>query len=147
MSDVIYFYSRKQKFHELSNFHYAPIRIDEAIYPTVEHFFQAMKFNQNPEYRDRVREADSPMDAKRLGSTRRYPIHPRWDKIRLLIMKRALKAKFTQHEHLRRLLLSTGDKKLVEDSPTDYFWGCGKDRRGENHLGRLLMELRKELNA
>ena len=42
-------------------------------------------------------------------------------------------------------LLSTGERKLIEDSPVDYYWGCGEDGSGVNMLGKLLMELRTEL--
>jgi len=60
-------------------------------------------------------------------------------------MRDALCAKFTQHDDLRRLLLSTGDAKLVEHTERDDFWGNGGDGSGANMLGRLLMELRDEL--
>jgi len=60
-------------------------------------------------------------------------------------MRRALRAKFTQHPDLRTLLLGTGDEEIVENAPGDYYWGCGKDGSGKNRLGALLMELRAEL--
>ena len=56
----------------------------------------------------------------------------------------ALYAKFTQHGELKRLL-GTGDRLLVEHTERDRYWGDGGDGRGENHLGKLLMKLRKEL--
>lgn len=48
------------------------------------------------------------------------------------------------------MLLGTavnGGAALVESSPHDYFWGCGVDGSGANHLGALLMRLRAELAA
>lgn len=60
-------------------------------------------------------------------------------------MKLALRAKFTQHQFLHDLLLSTGDRKLVEHTDKDSFWGDGGDGRGQNKLGHMLMELRQEL--
>ena len=45
-------------------------------------------------------------------------------------MYEALKAKFTQNQELKRLLLGTNDRMLVEDSPVDPYWGIGKDRTG-----------------
>ena len=56
----------------------------------------------------------------------------------------ALYAKFTQHGELKRLL-GTGDRLLVEHTERDRYWGDGGDGRGGNHLGKLLMKLRKEL--
>jgi ribA/ribD-fused uncharacterized protein len=59
-------------------------------------------------------------------------------------MSKALRAKFAAPA-LKTLLLSTGERPLVEDSPYDRYWGAGKDGRGKNRLGALLMELRDEL--
>lgn len=61
-------------------------------------------------------------------------------------MRTVLRLKFTQHQKLKDLLLGTGDNHLVEDSPTDYWWGIGADRSGQNQLGKLLEELRDELS-
>ncbi len=56
----------------------------------------------------------------------------------------ALRAKFTQHRCLRDLLLLTGNEPLAEHCRDDY-WGDGLDGHGQNTLGRLLMQLRKQL--
>ena len=73
-----------------------------------------------------------------------------WSRRRIPLMRRILKAKFTQHPDLRRLLLGTGVRRLVEhapdDNPINRFWSEIKgSRAGKNHLGRLLMELRRDL--
>lgn len=57
----------------------------------------------------------------------------------------ALKAKFTQHEDLRKLLLKTEDKILIEHTENDSYWGDGGDGSGKNKLGKLLMKLRENL--
>ncbi|GAA5509351.1 NADAR domain-containing protein [Novipirellula caenicola] len=54
-------------------------------------------------------------------------------------------AKFTTHANLRDALLDTGDEELIENAPTDYFWGCGQLGGGQSMLGKLLMETRKAL--
>ena len=59
-------------------------------------------------------------------------------------MKRALRLKF-MNPQLRSLLLSTKNRMLVEDSPYDRYWGGGRDRKGRNRLGILLMEIRDEI--
>jgi predicted NAD-dependent protein-ADP-ribosyltransferase YbiA (DUF1768 family) len=50
----------------------------------------------------------------------------------------------------RSVLAATGDRVLVEDSPTDPIWG-GRDRRGghggRNLLGLVLMEVRAEMRG
>jgi ribA/ribD-fused uncharacterized protein len=60
-------------------------------------------------------------------------------------MRRAVFKKFITHPHIREILLITGDEMLIENSPTDYFWGCGANHTGENHLGKILMSVRAEI--
>ena len=66
-----------------------------------------------------------------------------WDSAKLHVMYKALLAKFIQHERLRQLLLSTGDRKLVEHTFNDSFWGDGGTGSGLNHLGKLLERVRE----
>jgi ribA/ribD-fused uncharacterized protein len=67
------------------------------------------------------------------------------EQVKEAVMMTALRAKFTQHAKLKRLLLSTGDKILIEHTTNDSYWGDGGDGSGKNRLGHLLMELRAEL--
>jgi ribA/ribD-fused uncharacterized protein len=57
-------------------------------------------------------------------------------------MYRGVLRKFTIHSDIRQILLRTGDSLLVENSPIDYYWGCGADGSGKNRLGHILMEVR-----
>ena len=68
-----------------------------------------------------------------------------WEDVKIDVMRKCLKAKFTQHAKLKNLLLSTGDAVIIEDSPRDDFWGIGKYGTGKNWLGKLLMETRDML--
>jgi N-glycosidase YbiA len=145
VDETIKFYSTSETFKEFSNFFPAKFTLDGKEYPTVEHYFQAMKFPANPAFQDQIVAAKTPAAAKKLGSTKVIPIRTDWDTIRNEVMAKALRAKFTQNEPLKALLLSTGSKKLEEASPTDSYWGTGKNGKGQNQLGMLLMELRSEL--
>ena len=73
MNHPIYFYSRNNEFFELSNF--APYGFEEngLYWATVEHYFQAQKFEGEEllTYRERIRKAQSPKEAKALGRPRR----------------------------------------------------------------------------
>jgi predicted NAD-dependent protein-ADP-ribosyltransferase YbiA (DUF1768 family) len=62
-------------------------------------------------------------------------------------MSNILRLKLAQHEYVRRKLLATGDRDLIEDSWRDDFWGWGPNRDGQNMLGKLWMEIRAELRA
>jgi ribA/ribD-fused uncharacterized protein len=143
----IKFYSNSETFKEFSNFYPAKFTIDGKEYPTVEHYFQAMKFTSNPDYQDQVVAASTPAKAKTMGATKVMPIRRDWDTVREDVMRNALRAKFTQNDELKKLLLSTGNAILQEASSTDVYWGIGKTGKGKNRLGILLMELRDQLSA
>ena len=87
------------------------------------------------------------MLAARMGRDRRRKLRRDGESVKVGVMREAVRAKFTQHEDLRELLLSTGDAKLVEHTEDDAFWGDGGDGRGQNMLGRILMGVRDSLLA
>ena len=68
-----------------------------------------------------------------------------WEDVKLSVMEKAVFAKFSQNPRLKELLLATGSKDIIENSPRDSFWGCGKDGKGLNHLGKILMRVRSQL--
>lgn len=146
MSDEIYFYSVQDDFGEFSNFAPFPITIQGKRWPTSEHYFQAQKF-LNLADREEVRQARTPALAATLGRSRKKKLRRDWDAVRVSVMRSALQAKFEQHPELRALLLSTGERRLVEHTENDDFWGDGGDGSGDNMLGRLLMDLRRQLQA
>ena len=86
------------------------------------------------------------MIAARIGRSRKLPLRRDWESAKIDVMRTAVRAKFTQHDELRDLLLSTKDAKLVERTSNDSFWGDGGDGRGLNWLGRILMQVRAELS-
>ncbi|CDQ41859.1 NADAR family protein [Virgibacillus salexigens] len=150
MSNEIRFYSRSKKYFEFSNFSNNGFTIHNEFtgnlfYPTVEHYFQSLKFLDHS-YSEKVRTASTPGEAKRLGKSRQYPIRNDWDDTRLYVMMTAVEAKFSQNPELEKMLVDTGDAVLIEDSPYDYFWGAGKNNTGQNMLGKLLMNYRDKLN-
>lgn len=138
----ICFYSSTGDFFEFSNFSPHGFELEEAYWATVEHYFQAQKFPDRPDYQDKIRTSRSPKDAKSLGRSRKVTLRNDWDLIKDEVMIRALRAKFTTHHSLKELLLGTGERALYESAPTDYYWGCGKTGTGKNRMGQLLMELR-----
>jgi ribA/ribD-fused uncharacterized protein len=158
---ILYFGRDRETFRFLSHFHPAAIVLDDVTWPTVEHFYQTQK-SFDPAYREAVLQAQSPGLAKRLAA---HPLAPRkqardswflkygalprpdWHDVKLDIMRRADLAKFTQHQDLRERLLLTGDAELVEDSPSEPFWGIGPDGQGSNWAGRVLMEVRANFRS
>lgn len=141
---AIEFYSKTAAYHELSNFSPHGIEMDGLWYPTIEHYFQAMKF-PGTEHAEKIRLAAKPAIAKQLGRSRKVPLRSDWEDVKINIMRAAVRKKFRTHAELTQLLLETGDEELVEAAPGDYFWGRGKSGTGQNWLGKILMEVRTEL--
>lgn len=135
------------KYAFLSNFFPSPILYEGIVYPTNEHFFQAMK-TLNQEERKKIAAADTPGKAKRLG--RHVQLRADWEQIKVDVMRTGLMLKFTDAA-LAKKLIDTGDEELIEGNWwCDQTWGscnCPKHIRipGRNLLGMLLMELRKDL--
>jgi ribA/ribD-fused uncharacterized protein len=143
---VIKFYGTGGDYGCFSNFAHSPIRLNGCTWPTVEHYFQAQKF-PDTDYEEAIRQARSPAKAKAMGRSRKYCLRRDWEAVKDGIMRQAVLGKFTQHPDLRAVLLATGDALLVEDSPTDAYWGIGSHGGGKNKLGRILMSVREELRA
>ena len=147
MNQPIYFFSKNNEYYELSNFYKFGFVDDDGLYwPTVEHYFQAMKFPDEKYrgYREKISLAETPGKAKKLGQTRQIPLRKDWQMVKEDIMLYALRKKFS-HSKMKTLLLATGNRHLYENSPYDYYWGIGKQHTGKNCLGELLMKVRKEL--
>ena len=142
---VIRFYSVVDAFGEFSNFARFPIQLKSRLWPTSEHYFQAMKF-ADAGYREQIRSASTPMLSAKLGRSRKQALRPDWEAVKDSVMFDAVLAKFSQHDNLRALLLSTGNAKLVEHTTNDSYWGDGGDGSGANRLEQILMQVRERLS-
>lgn len=121
-----------------------PFHLEEREWPTVEHYFQAMKF-EKPEQQEKIRSAGTPKQARKFGRSRFARIRKDWKKVKVVFMTRAVYTKCRAHPEIADKLLATGESRLVENSLYDYYWGCGRDRRGENKYGEVLTNVRKKL--
>lgn len=141
---TIYFYTTNDEFGEFSNFSKHGVELDGLWWKTTEHYFQAQKF-LDQEYKEKIRIAATAKEAANLGRSRKIPIRNDWEEIKDNVMKKAVLKKFQTHAKLKELLLSTGNEKLVESAPGDYYWGCGANGTGKNKLGVILEEVRDQL--
>ncbi len=130
----IHFYSVSEAFGEFLNFAAYPVRTGGKVWPTSEHYFQARKF-EDKGYAEQIRKAKSPMIAARLGRSRKVPLLKDWEKVKDSVMHVAVTQKFAQHPELAKLLLSTGERKLVEHTVNDRYWGDGGRWLREEHAG------------
>lgn len=132
------------KYHFLSNFYKlsVPLMYEGLDYPTLEHAYQAAKC-LDEDGRRYIRLAPDPAGAKKRG--RKCRLREDWEQVKVAIMRELLRQKFTTDLDLLQRLLATGEAELIEGNWWgDRFWGVCQGK-GQNILGQLLMELRKEL--
>lgn len=138
-------------FYVLSNFSAFNLEWEGMTFQTSEAAYHWEKFATEADDDTRnsvayaIYEAPSAHEAFKIAETQKHLRRPDWDDVKVGIMRDILRAKADQHEYVRRKLLATGDRELVEDSWRDDFWGWGPNRDGQNMLGKLWMEVRAEL--
>jgi ribA/ribD-fused uncharacterized protein len=132
------------EFYVFNNFSAHAIEFRGRVYPTCEHAYQAAKCT-DPEGQEAIRHARSPLEAKRLANvTYKAARDPDWGNKKVAVVEEILRAKLAQHPEAQDALRASADEEIVEDSPTDYFWGTGADGSGQNVLGKLWMKIRDE---
>lgn len=150
LTEVRFYRASEKPYGAFSNLYRREIEFEGEKFATSEHAYQAGKARK-PEVRKWLMEAPSPaLLAMAAHGLYVWDINSDWSKIKFDRMKRVLQAKFTQHEDLKQLLLSTGTARLVEsatvDNAVNRLWG-EVNGVGKNKLGELLMEVRAELAA
>jgi len=139
----IKFYYRSDEYYPFTNWYHAPFTIGSYKYDTAVHWFESQKF-KGTALETNIRQAESPKKAQRLGRSSAVAVD--WDDMKYDVMKKGVTAKFTQNPKLGIMLTKTGGAHLVENSPTNYYWGIG-DGTGKNFLGRILEEIRGAFNS
>jgi len=150
MNEIRFYRANEKPYGAFSNLYKRTIVFDGVEYPTSEHAYQAGKARKE-EVRKWLMAAPTPaLLAMAAHGLYVWDVAPAWSKTKFDRMRAVLLAKFTQHDDLRELLLSTGDARLVEvatvDNTVNRLWG-EVNGIGKNMLGVLLMELREKLLA
>lgn len=126
----------------LSNFFHCIVIHDSETYKSVEHAYQAFK-TLVPEQRQKIYDAATPGEAKRLGQ--KITLRSDWKDIRNDLMFELLVSKFST-PILKRALIDTGSAELIEGNDfNDTYWGVCNGK-GENLLGHMLMKVREMAN-
>ena len=102
---TIQFYKESNAYGEFSYFAKYPVVIDDVLWYSSEHYFQAMKFPHDREYQEKTRTTKACHDIKRLGGTRQIKLRPDWEEVKENIRMIALRTKFDQYPELKQLLL------------------------------------------
>ena len=158
--DIVFFFSKDPENKEFSSFYDTVFKLDDVEYKSAEHAFQAIKSKTfgDDEHFAKILKAKSAQSAKSFGKKVEKFEESVWNEKKDEVMKSILRAKFSQNPEIRKKLLDTGDKLLAEANPRDTYWGIGTSSstaiaknptkwKGQNKLGKMLMELRTELRA
>lgn len=150
MKEIRFYRASEKPYGAFSNLFRRGVVFEGEAYATSEHAYQAGKARK-PAVRKWLMDAPSPaLLAMAAHGLYYWDVAPGWSTTKFDRMRAVLRAKFTQHEDLRKLLLSTGKAKLIEsatvDNEVNRLWG-EVDGIGRNMLGVMLMELRTELRA
>lgn len=154
-ADYLFFYRTA---HPFSNFHPSPFVVDEQLFQTSEQYLMYLKAVHfgDDHAAEQILVARTPAECKRWGRRVKGFDEAEWLRVREEIALQVLRAKFGLNKKMREALLATGQKILVEASPTDRIWGIGYSESdawenrfqwGENLLGRTLMVVRAELST
>lgn len=146
----------------LSNFWLAKFEWDGVIWPSTECAYQAAKANDKTIYEHFAKM--SPGESKRAGKgsftiedpvnktkrVQKFTLRADWEQVKVQIMYEVVYAKFSQNEHLKKLLLDTGNALLEEGNTWgDRIWGVSPpgSGNGRNELGKVLMLVRSQLRG
>ncbi len=137
----------------------SPFRVNDIEYKSAEHWMMAKKaaLFGDAEIEAKILGCQSPAEAKKLGREVRGYDDALWTANRYEIVVQGNYHKFSQNEEIKKFLLGTENRILVEASPVDPIWGIGLDEnsteafhpenwRGLNLLGFALMEAREMIN-
>jgi ribA/ribD-fused uncharacterized protein len=156
--EVVYFFGEKKKNGYFSQFYPCEfIDENEIKYNCCEQFMMAMKAKvfKDETIMNKILEETSPIKIKKLGRLIKNFNEQIWDENKREIVFTGNYLKFNQNPELKEKLLETNGKQLAEASPYDKIWGIGisekdarggKEWKGQNLLGKALMEVREILN-
>lgn len=151
--NILFFYRTA---HPFSNFHPSKFVVDGKVFQWAEQYImcrKALEFDDLDSVQ-RILEARSPDECKRLGRRLKGFDEQRWAEVREQVAFDAVLHKFRGNRKLREFLLNTGGALLVEASPSDRIWGIGfseldaldyRHQWGLNILGQALMQVREQL--
>jgi ribA/ribD-fused uncharacterized protein len=146
------FKKTKEKWGELSNMAGGfPVVVNSVPIKSIEALYQACRFPHLPDVQEKILSQNSPMTAKMVGKPYRDNSRTDWDEVRIKIMKWALRVKLAQNwDRFSSVLIESNNMPIVELSNKDNFWGAMPSEEGiyigVNALGRLLMQLREQIN-
>lgn len=152
-----------EQYRWLSNFWEVEIEFDGITYPSVEHYYVAMKVDKPQkikleinkkladvymdiqQLREHISKIDTASKVKKFGQEQ-ISVRKDWDDLKISVMKYGLEQKYSQ-EPFRTKLIETGNEYIQEGNVwNDTHWGVNLDTgEGKNILGKMIMKIREDL--
>lgn len=123
-----------------------PIVLEDKNWLTVEHYLQA-NLVASSILSGQIEKAESGRQANAMARPWYRFKRKGWKNMRRVLLTRALYTKVQMYDDVAKALLETGDQLIVETSQYDHYWGVGRDQRGDNMYGKVLMDVRSKLQS
>ncbi len=133
-------------FNCFSNMSSYAVELDGILFMTSEHAYQYTKFS-DIEIKKKILDSRSGYEAKMISIQYKDSALSGWDEIKLEVMEKILRNKLAQHPHIKKKLIESFDREIIEASKDDDFWGWGPNKTGQNNHGKLWMKLRAEITS
>lgn len=148
MKNPILFNSYSAEWNIFSAMFPLPFRYKGRWFKSIEHFYHFYKFHKSEkDHRALIFRTYNPYDAKKFGEDKSKRRQDDWDTLRLDVMKKAIYHAYMQNPNHMAVLQGTGKTELIHEAGWDSFWGNGKNGKGANQQGILLMLFRKEIEG
>lgn len=141
---TIEFYKEFGELGYLANYSNYGFVKDGIYYKTVEHYYQSEKFD-NKELKTKIINAKTPKEASIIGRDRSNKRKDNFKQIKKQVMYNGILEKFRQNRDIAYKLIETRNKDIAEATIDEYYWGIGKDKSGENNIGKILVNVREQI--
>lgn len=155
---MICFHNPDEENGYLSNWYLSEFTIDDIAFSSMEQYMmyeKAILFHDQ-ETAKKILQKDNVAEIKALGRTVQNFDDTVWGQSREEIVYKGVFEKFRQNPELRKRLERTGEEVIAECAVKDKIWGIGlsmkdEDRfcverwKGQNLLGKILMDVRKDI--
>ena len=128
----------------LSNFSKHKITTNLGEFYNSEAAFQASKDPNNKKYINKLKNMQKAYNAKLYGNKIKVT-DPNWEQNKVKIMTGILLEKVKQNDDIKETLLKSGLKPIIQYNKIDNFWGSGIDYKGQNHIGKIWMQIRLKI--
>lgn len=141
---AIEFYKEFGPLGYLANYSNHSFNKNGVFYKTVEHYYQSEKF-ADEKIKKEILNAKTPKIASNIGRDRNNPRKDNFKNIKLDVMYEGILEKFRQNREIACKLIETRNQEIIEATIDEYYWGIGKNKTGQNNIGKILVRVREQI--